>query len=423
MKKQLLLTAFTFAALASTAQTVVTDTVIMGANYANQVWYSLPNDEQGSSAKDNWDLGFRIQGSVNLDILVNHTGKASSGAVWIYPKSDEKGWATVDTFGLSTWTPLYNSEISWTGALGRYATAPGTTTADYGWGFYNKDGDHQIKGDSIYIIKTQTGGFKKLKIELFTSGAYTFTYANLDKSDETTSTISKATYPGKKYAYFNLDTKTAIDREPASDKWDMVFGQYSDFAGPTPYTVTGVLVNDTLEVAKAVVAPSARSTYNTYSAHTFSDNINGLGYTWKSTAGAIKDSNVYFVRRNNGDIWKVNFTGWISGLSGNGSAIFTKEKLLTASINDKIKSNTTLALSPNPSANGQNISIVYSFDATVNNAIAAIYDMTGRMVMAQQLENTKGLHAYIFNNNLVAGSYIVTIVADNEKSVQRLIVQ
>jgi hypothetical protein len=424
MKKQLLLAAFGITALSASAQTVITDTVIMGNGYANQVWYSLPDDEQGSNAKNNWDLGFRVQGMFDLDILVNHTGKTAAGALWVYPKSDIGGWATADTNGLSTWAPLYNSEIAWMGALGRYAAPPGAATADYGWGFYNRDGDHKIKGDSVYFIRTQAGNFKKLKIDLFTANVYTFTYANLDGSDETTSTISKATYPGKKYAYFDLETKAAVDREPTVDKWDMVFGQYSDLAGPTPYTVTGVLLNDTLEAAKAVVDPATRASYKTYTAHTFSRNINGLGYMWKTTAGVIKDSNVYFVRRNNGDIWKMNFTGWISGAgAGNGSAIFTKEKLPTSSIGGKTVSSTTLALSPNPIVNGQAVNVVYNFAHSVNTAIVNVYDMTGRVVLSQELEKTAGLHAQALNTNIASGVYIVSVVADNELTQQRLIVQ
>lgn len=422
MKKQLLLSAFSIAALTATAQTVITDTVIMGAGYANQIWYSLPDDEQGSQAKNNWDLAFRTSGSMGSSIMVNHS---SGGALWVYPKADISGWASADTTGLSTWVGQYNSETEWTGALGRYANP--ADAFDLGWGVYDM-GSHYVLGDSMYIVKTQTGKFKKLIIDKLASGTYTFTYANLDGSDSSTSTLSKSGYSSKNFGYFNLDTKTSIDREPATSKWDLVFGQYSsgDYAsaGFAGYTVTGVLVNDTLEVAKAIVDPATRPTYNTYSAYTFSNNINGLGYNWKSTSGVIKDSNVYFIRRNNGDIWKLNFTGWISGVSGNGSTIFTKQRLFSTSITEKATSNTTLALSPNPATNGQNVSIVYNFDASVNTAVANVYDMTGRVALTQQLETTKGLHAYTFNSsNLIAGTYIISVVADGQATHQKFIVQ
>ncbi|MCC6187216.1 MAG: T9SS type A sorting domain-containing protein [Chitinophagaceae bacterium] len=421
MKKQFLLAAFSCAAMYSTAQIVITDTVIMGPGYANQIWYSLPHDEMATQAKNNWDLAFRTSGSMGSSIMANHSG---GGTIWVYPKAAKAGWATLDTNGLSTWEPQYNSETEWTGALGRYANP--ADAFDLGWGIYDM-GTHYVSGDSVYIIKTQAGAFKKLIIDRLASSTYTFTYANIDGTDSTTSSIAKSTYSSKNFGYFSLDTKTAIDREPATEDWDLVFGQYAtgDYAsmGIAGYTVTGVLANDTLAVAKAVVDPATRPTYNAFAALSFSSDINGLGYNWKSTSGVIKDSNVYFIRRNNGDIWKLNFTGWISGVSGNGSAIFTKEQLTGTSIASSTKVNTTLTLSPNPAQNGTNISIVYHFEENVNNAIVQVYDLMGRVVMTQPLDSNKGLHAYTFNNNFSAGTYIISIVADDEKKQQKLIVQ
>lgn len=63
MKKQLLSMAMiSVFALSSKAQTII-DTVSVGAGYANQKWYSLQNDEQGTTqSKDNWDIAFEITG-------------------------------------------------------------------------------------------------------------------------------------------------------------------------------------------------------------------------------------------------------------------------------------------------------------------------------------------------------------------------
>lgn len=424
MKKQLLLGVLALTTIEAIAQPqpTVTDTVILGNGYANQIWYSLPNDEVGTQPKNNWDLAFCAKAGNNSDIMFNHSNGAM---IWAYPKADKSGWSSVDTSGLSTWTGQYNSETEWFGALGRYYDV--NDPFDLGWGKYDM-GTHFINGDSIYIVKTQTNTYKKLIIDKLAGGTYTFTYANLDGSDSTTSTIVKSAYTTKKYGYFNLTTKTAVDREPSTANWDLTFGQYNtgDYAamGMPGYTVTGILVNDTLEVAKAVVDPALRATYVAYSSLTFSDKINGLGYNWKTNSGVIKDSNVYFVRRNNGDIWKINFTGWISGMSGNGSVIFTKLKLSTTSIGNIATNNTTLAISPNPAVVGQNISIIYNFETNVNTASATVYDMTGRIVVSQQLETSKGLHTYTFNSrNLIAGTYIISINANGQATYQKFIVQ
>ncbi len=284
MKKQLLITALSLTALSTSAQVIV-DTVTMGTGYANQIWYSLPGDERGSQPKNNWDLAFQTSGSMGSSIMMNHSG---GGTIWAYPKAAKAGWSTVDTTGLSTWVPQYNMETAWVGALGRYANP--TDAFDLGWGIYDM-GTHYVNGDSIYIVKTQTGNFKKLIIDKLASGTYTFTYANLNGSDETTSTLAKSAYSTKMWGYFNLDTKAAIDREPNKVAWDMVFGQYAtgDYAsmGMPGYTVTGVLVNDTLKVAKAVDDPAIRSTYNTYSSLTFGGAIcSERGPPARSCAGA-----------------------------------------------------------------------------------------------------------------------------------------
>jgi hypothetical protein len=213
MKNLFLVAAISGAAFTANAQTVAIDTVSLGAGTANQVWYSLENDEQATAPKNEWDLAFRVSGSaMSSTILANHTGEASAssstkGGLWIYPKADTSGWSSVDTTGLSTWNGIFNSETSWVGALGRY-TNP-ANAFDMGWGVY-KMSNHRVYGDSIYIIKTQAGNFKKLVIDSLASGVYTFTFANLDGSDETSQDIKKTDYSSKNYVYFNQENLIGI---------------------------------------------------------------------------------------------------------------------------------------------------------------------------------------------------------------------
>lgn len=425
MKKQILFVTAIFCSVLNSNAQLVSDTVSLGASYANQIWYSLPDDEQGSQAKNNWDIAFRTSGTMGSSIMVNHS---NGGTLWVYPKADKSGWSSVDTNGLSTWTGQYNAETNWTGALGRYANT--SDPFDLGWGIYDM-GTHYVLGDSMYIIKTQAGNFKKLIIDRLASGTYTFTYANLNGTDSTTSTLSKSAYSSKNFGYFNLDTKSSIDREPASDKWDLVFGQYStgDYLamGMAGYTVTGILVNDTLQVAKAKVDPAVRATYNTYAVHTFSKAINGIGYNWKSydastSSYKLNDSSIYFVRRNNGDIWKLILTGFVSST---GSMMFSKEKIYTATgINEQKKANTTLVLVPNPVSNGQQLQVVYHFDEKASSAILNVCDLIGRNIVTRNIENGSGLHTETLQTvNLAAGTYLLSIQTNESKAVQKFIIQ
>eukprot|EP01030_Chromulinospumella_sphaerica_P034409 gene34409-biopygen13763 len=246
--------------------------------------------------------------------------------LWNYPNSNASGWATVDTTGLYTWTPRYNSDTSWAlGAMGKYADP--SNPSDLDWGVYNMT-THIVTGDSIYIIKLVNGDYKKLMIEDLTGGVYHFKFANLDGSSPVTASFDKASYSGKNFGYYSLVSNAALDREPASANWNLLFSQYTAFI-PSAYTVTGVLANAGVSIAKVTGLPD-KNTYTGYSSATFVTPINTIGYNWKTynmstMAYDIKDSTVFFVEVQNHDIWKVIMTGF-SG-SATGSSMFSKEKL------------------------------------------------------------------------------------------------
>jgi hypothetical protein len=104
MKKQLLTALLLSTGMGVNAQT--NDSVLLTGGYANQVWYSLQNDEQGSATKNNWDLAFDMK-AITSSIHINAVAGIS---LWAYPKSNLSGWTTVDTNGLSTWVKRYNSD-------------------------------------------------------------------------------------------------------------------------------------------------------------------------------------------------------------------------------------------------------------------------------------------------------------------------
>ncbi|PZF73944.1 T9SS type A sorting domain-containing protein [Taibaiella soli] len=428
--KQVLLTALLgITALSGNAQSV-TDTVSVGTNaggvsYPNNVWYSLPNDEQGSVSKKNWDLAFQVYGGYTASIMANNIGGTT---VWLYPKdaATTTSWAAVDTNGLSTWSKLYNSDITWgDGALSRNVDV--TNANDLGWGLYDMN-THYVMGDSIYIVKTVSGTYKKLWIKSLISSVYTFTFANLDGTAETTDTVGKATYAGQNFGYYSLDNSAALSREPLTANWDIVFGQYYSSAYNPPYAVTGVLQNNGVKVAKAVIDPSTVGNYVDTN-HTFATSISTIGFDWKTFNGQtydVNDSVVYFVKRMNNDIWKVVFTGF--GGSTDGNFIFTKEKIFTAppaptAVGNVNAPQTSLALYPNPSR-GQNVTLVYSFDKQVAGAKLNLFDLNGRVILSDNLQTSTGLYQYVLpTQSLSAGMYVISVEADGARTQQKLIVQ
>lgn len=396
----------------------VSDTVSLGAAYANQVWYSLANDEQGAAPKNNWDLAFDASG-FGATILTN---SVSGVVLWNYPNADTSGWATIDTTGIAGWQARYNSDTSWTlGAMGRYANP--TNPSDLDWGVYNVT-THAVTGDSVYIIKLGDGSYRKLRILSLVGAAFSFRYANLDGTDQHDVLFSKAGYTRKNFGYYSLRTHTALDREPASAAWDLVFGQYTAFV-PGPYTVTGALTNKGVVAAKCINVADPFS-YTDWSSGVFTSAINTIGYNWKTFNGVsydVVDSTVYFVKTAGGDIWKLIFTGF--GGSANGSCMFSKEQLYTQTSVPATNGGpvSSLAIYPNP-ATGAGAHIVYSLPNAATYAHITLHDLTGRLVYAAQLAGGAGIGQHIIPSGLLtAGVYTVTLTDSATTLQTKLIVQ
>lgn len=207
------------------------------------------------------------------------------------------------------------------------------------------------------------------------------------------------------------------------DKWDLVFTQYTAFV-PIPYTITGVLQNRGVSVAKAANVPN-KTSYNAWQAHSFMSEINTIGYDWKSHIGmgvySVQDSLVFFVGVNKqagADIWKLIFTGFEAA---DGKFIFDKQKIAAASVSNVEGKSATMALYPNP-ANGGNVQVVYNLTANSTTAMVCVTDLAGRTVLAQRLDNTAGTHTYMLPNHFSSGLYIVSVTTDAGTVQQKLVV-
>lgn len=418
MKKLLLSSVFAFSICAAKAQVTI-DTVSLGAGYANQKWYSLQEDEQGSAPKNNWDLAFDASGFGSSI----HINSVTGTMLWTYPVADTAGWATLDTTGIGAWPAMYNSETSWSiGALDKGMVQ--SNSFDLGWGEYNPT-NHIVTGDSLFVIKLSTGAYKKLWIEMLAGGIYNFKYADIDGNNLQSVSFPKSAYSGKNFGYYSLQTNTALDREPVpATDWDLLFTQYTTFL-PTPYTVAGVLSNNNVTVAQ-VNGVANVTAYNDWLTQTFVEPINEIGYNWKTftTSWSIEDSLVYFVKSREEEIWKLVFTGF--GGSSNGNYIFSKEKLSAVGIkNAENKQVASLSVYPNPSlSDEENTTIVYNFQNHFSSAVLNIYDMSGKRVASQRLDSSSGLHTEtIETTTLQAGMYIVMMNVDGQTVQQKLIVK
>lgn len=413
MKKLLLGGSLVLSLSCVQAQSII-DTVSIGAAYANQVWYSLENDNQGSAPKNTWDIAFDVSGQGSTIFINSVTGTT----LWLYPAADTSGWNTVDTTGITAWPKRWNSDTSWAmGALGRYR--PSSNPYDVDWGIYSPI-THVVTGDSLYIIKLSNGSCKKLWIENLNAGVYTFRYANLDGSNLQNATFTKSGYSGQNFGYYSVQTNTALAREPLSANWDLLFTQYTAFI-PGPYTVAGILQNKGVKVAE--VKPIANpATYSSWWAHNLTSPINVIGYDWKvfTSSFVIEDSLVYFVQSRTGDIWKIIPTGFGGG--SNGNYIFSKEKLSVTSVKTENVSH-TLAVYPNPCMDQTTLLVGAGRDLQL--MLIQVSDLTGKIVhacMARDISSQQLTALTLDTRDLENGVYMIHVMLDDQSIMQKLIV-
>jgi hypothetical protein len=413
MKKILTLLVAGAITLGSFAQTTVE--VVTGTGYANEAYYSFTGGTVSTSARTDWDISFPTD-RYGINILANN---GAGVELYTYPDGDISAWATVDTTGIASWPQMYNSIAYWSdGAFMQYQDT--SDQFDYGWGRYSMV-NHHIVGDSLYVIKTTAGNYKKLWIidKDPNSGANTWElkYANIDGTDEHTDTLQADPYTAKNHISYSLETNQIIENEPASDQWELLFTKYYDYN--IPYYVTGILSNSA-RVAVQEVDGVTSATYEAYSDSLLRDTISIIGSDWKTfdmgSMSYVLDSNrVFFAKVFNetgtdSTYWKMYFTAF-TGMS-EGKYTFVQKQLIPTSSIGVPKEVSMLDVYPNPATDHINVLFDIQADAKIS-----IFDMSGRMVYNQQL-NTNGFNQHTISINQLQNG-IHTIIIETEHIVSR----
>ncbi|NNK80880.1 MAG: hypothetical protein HKO93_05240, partial [Flavobacteriales bacterium] len=346
----------------------VDDMVSLSAGYVNQSFYSLENGEVANVINTDWDIAF-MSDAFNSSIIINDN---IGTQLYLYSNNSED-WDAVDTTGLD-WAPLYNSEFRWEeGAFVQLASE--VDPFDYGWGIYNFI-THVVTGNRIFILELADGTFKKVIIESLDLGTYTFKYADLDGQNEVVESVSGADYNTKNFWYYSLQNETVIDREPASDSWDITFTRYITEALPGQnYLVTGVLQNIGITASEAREIEVDDAEWTDYSLF---EDINVVGSDWKyfnldQFQYIVEDSLSFFVQDQGGNVWKLIFTDF-DGTS-TGDIEFTKEMVSATGLDEQGKVDFTVF--PNPSL-GQMTVILPIEDELVR---WSVVDMKGAVVI------------------------------------------
>ena len=404
----LILTLINFNVLAQT------QTISLQPSYTNQSFFSLENGEVANLANTDWDLAFSTA-TMSSSIRING---GMGTELYLYPLGDTTDWNSFNSSNISSWLPIHNSDTNWfLGAFDKNSTS----MFDMGWGMYSMI-THFVTGDSLYAIKTVGGNWKKLWIQQLANDEYSFKYANLDGSNEINTTIQKTNYTDKNFVYFSLDQNVILDREPISQDWDITFTKYITPVQGMAYGVTGVLSNDGVHVAQADNIPDPNS-YNDYSQHPMMNEINSIGYDWKSFdmstfSYSVEPYRCYFVKDLQDKVWRIIFTSFEGSSTGN-IEFNTQEMTSSTSISELQSDISTFEIYPNPITDN-NLTIV--FDNSFNETQLEIFTVTGKQVFDKNI-NGAGFQAKSFSlPNLDKGLYIVSISSRGNSIQKKLLI-
>jgi len=289
------------------------ETVVLGDDYNNQIFYSLSNDTIISinSYKD-WNLAF-------------YTGSETS---FIRLNSAANSWAvkTNSTNFNDNFSDLYNPTAKrydgshgYTNNLAIDIIGPGITT-------------DTVRCDStVYLLHPgidangdDIGEHIKFIFKGIFYDSYLIQYANLDGSNMHEAIIPKNN--SINYLAYNWNTHSIVTIEPDKTTWDLLFTRFTDtvytndgtvfLAG---YAVTGAYLNETgvsayLEEDMAYEEINASN----INLNRLSTRWNAIGHNWKQFSGqyAIFNNKSYIIQDADNRIFKLRFLGFYDAQTG-----------------------------------------------------------------------------------------------------------
>lgn len=407
MKRIYLLGLMSLAAVTGVTAQEYLDTTSTNGN-TEDVYVHLNTGEKARADRDNWDLGFENIGTT-ASVLIN----GQKGVQLYATPFATSDWANFDTTGMSSWREYINSSESWSnGAFNQDLDL--SNPFDLGWGTYNVQ-NHVITGDSVFLIMLADKSFKKIIINDLTAGTYTFTYADVDGSNEKKKSVTKNDMKGQNFGYYSIVDEHVVTREPATEDWDLVFTEYIIPIPTGPgmfqnYPVSGVKINKGIEVAQR---DGVDVTSDDTMGLNWNTNISEIGSDWKSWDGTkyvYEQDRAYFVRLSGGSVWKIYFTQYAGGPAG--TFYYTLEKIETgAGVNELDMQ--SISIYPNPSAQ---LPIAIALEN--NNELKAVIVYNNAMQMVHMQTD-----ATVNTSNLQSGIYFLAVETTKGTALKKLIIQ
>lgn len=398
--------------------------VSLAPGYANQVFYKFSTNTQTTVPAASWDIAFQnVTGQQNMGTIRVNDAK---GITLFQAANTAAGYSTVDVTTETTWTPLYNSEIAWENGAFNEGTAP------YGWGTYNPV-SHHVEGTIVYVLKYSATSYKKIFIQDY-FGGFTFKYSTWNGttwSADTINTVANVTPVTSSFNFFSLDTNATVTVAPADYEWDMVFTKYTSAvnAGGTTsmYPVTGALHNSARVVVAQVAEAGTIETPQLPAETAYSDEINTIGYDWKSFNMAnniydINPSSTYYLKNiEDNSIYRLYFTSFAGGSTGN--LTFNSENVATAGL-DEVTGNLSFSVFPNPTTDG-NVTLVYDLkNKGAENNTVSIYSATGAKVYETTITNNAGFYSKDLNLSALSGGiYMLKLQSGSFSQTKKLVIK
>lgn len=411
MKQSLFVVCFlTLSFLVKAQETTVN--LSLQPSYTEQVYYQFSTNTTHNFSAEDWEIAFLRTGDFAMTTRIN-----DGTGIEVYQASDNPAdWGTIDPSNIATWTQLFNSDTTW--ANGAFDNG----TATYGWGEYNPM-SHHVEGIVVFVLKYADGSFKKFMIEDF-FGGYTFKYADWNATTSTwdadeTYELPNSTNPNYEFNYFNLNTDSEVIASPEMTAWDLVFNRYTtDVGGGAMYLVTGVLHNSAVTVAENIEPNGNGDTSNL----NFSEEINTVGYDWKSFSGTeytLNPDKYYYLKEEDGTVYRFHFTSYEGSATGNIS--FAYEDVTGQLSNVVFDSENSFSIFPNPSTD-KRIQVLYE-TKLVNGEEGkiSVFSLTGKKVYETKLKKD-GFYAQTIDlSTLSNGIYLVKVEMNNASETKKLI--
>jgi microcystin-dependent protein len=235
----------------------------------------------------------------------------------------------------------------------------------------------------------------------------------------------------RNFSYYSLKNAVEIDREPSNGDWDLWFtnGLTANVVVGPPGTPLGtasgaVYINRGIQSIRISGVPNDSADYMTA---TFDSTIYKIGDTYRIRVSnpppggwVVVDSNVYFIKAKDTEIYKLVFTSYEG--QGTGKVTFEKTQLTNnaTSVNDITSNATRIALYPNPAVDQLNL-ILDATEAGMHNII--VTDLAGKVAYNTTVAVNGLQNISIPVSNFANGLYLVSVEANGNRSVQKFVKQ